>query len=89
MRKHSGINGNAKNALELSKAIECYTPTRLNIIHTKPYKVQRINHHMITGILAMKKEKKITDIDVGFDGFLYFLVSQDDGTTLKNMLKIN
>ena len=33
MKKHSGINGNVKNALELSKAIECYTLTRLNFMH--------------------------------------------------------
>ena len=61
-------------------------PTRLDFIHT--HNTRSMNKSS-DDYWNTSHEKRITDIDVGLDGFLYFLVSQDDGTTLKNTLKIN
>ena len=35
VRKHSGINGDVKNALKDSEVIECYTNIKFKFIHIK------------------------------------------------------
>ena len=69
MKKHSGINGNVKNALELSKAIECYTLTKLNFMHT--------NHPSMIYSLSLKRLSQLTAMSM--------LVFADDNTSLSSI----